>query len=108
MGMRDRYGVWGMGTDGLALVQSGPLSLHTCVAWWGWPLFSPSCLCCLSPTDMLSLQSQDKVHKEIQHPEVPKDPGASYPSAGGTGQGLVPGRGRWFLMGSSLSLGSLT
>lgn len=32
MGMKNRYGVWGMETGGLALVQAGPLSLHTCVA----------------------------------------------------------------------------
>ncbi|XP_043357009.1 ubiquitin carboxyl-terminal hydrolase 2 isoform X2 [Dermochelys coriacea] len=31
----------------------------------------------LSPPDMLPLQNQDEVHKEVQHPEVPKDPGAS-------------------------------
>ena len=94
----DEKPVRGMGAGGLALVQAGPLSLPCLCcqdcglgAQWGWPLLSPSCLCCLSPTDMLSLQSQDKVHKEIQHPEVPQDPGASYPSGGGTGPGGAGG-----------------
>lgn len=100
MGTRNRYGAWGTVMVGLALVQAGLLSLH---AWccqdcglsarWGWPLPSPSCSCCLSPTDMLSLQSQDEVHKEIQHPEVPQDPGASYPSSRGKGTGGTGGVG---------------
>lgn len=29
--------------------------------------------------DMLSLQGPDEVHQEVQHPEVPQDPGAPYP-----------------------------
>lgn len=28
---------------------------------------------------MLPLQSQDEMHQEVQHPEVPKDPGVTYP-----------------------------
>lgn len=56
-----------------------------------WAVPSPSCLCCLPPTDVLSLQSQDKVHKKIQHPEVPQDPGASYPLGRGMGSGAVVG-----------------
>lgn len=34
---------------------------------------------CSLPADVLSLQSQDAMHQEIQHPEVPQDPGAPYP-----------------------------
>lgn len=40
---------------------------------------SPRCLRHLLPADLLPLQGQDEVHKEIQHPEVPQDPGAPYP-----------------------------
>lgn len=89
LGHGDRWACLGTGW--------APFPPHLCCqdcglnAWWDWPLFSPCCLCCLSPTDMLSLQSQDKMHKEIQHPEVPQDPRSSYPSSRGMGQGLVPG-----------------
>lgn len=92
---RGRAG-WGRETgtgQGGSLGQAGPLALRACVARTVGSVPSPSCLCRLPPADMLSLQSQEEVHKKIQHPEVPQDPGASYPLGRGMGtEGVVGGR----------------
>lgn len=106
---RGRAG-WGRETgkgQGGSLGQAGPLALRACVARTVGSVPSPSCLCRLPPADMLSLQSQEEVHKKIQHPEVSQDPGASYPLGRGMGTGSVGGGGRWAIAGSPLSLGSL-
>lgn len=84
MGMRNRYGAGGLPW------QAGPLPLCACVARTVGSALT-LLLVLFSPTDVLSLQSQDKVHKKIQHPEVPQDPGASYPLGRGMGQGLLWG-----------------
>lgn len=76
-----------------------------------WAVPSPSCLCRLPPTDVLPLQSQDEVHKKIQHPEVPQDPGAPYPSGRGMGTGTggcCVGEADGFLQTPLCPLGSLT
>lgn len=102
MGMRNRYG-----TGGAPWGRLGPFrSVLVLPGLWAVP--SPSCLCCLPPADVLSLQSQDKVHKKIQHPEVPQDPGASYPLGRGMGTGAVVGGRDGLLQAPLCVFGSLT
>lgn len=101
MGMRNRYGAGGLPW------QAGPLPLCACVARTVGSALT-LLLVLFSPTDVLSLQSQDKVHKKIQHPEVPQDPGASYPSGRGMGTGAVVGGRGGLLQAPLCPFGSLT